>query len=84
MCMKKQEQLVLQVLNEKDMYGYEIAEKLNGSPGSSFAEKIGTLYPVLHSLEKQRYLKSYVMNRDGKSRKYYKTTGKQGGVQYEK
>lgn len=84
MCMKKKEQLVLQVLNEKDMYGYEIAEKLNESPGNSFTEKIGTLYPVLHSLEKQRYLKSYVMNREGKARKYYKLARKQGGVQDEK
>ena len=82
--MKTQEQLILQVLNEKDMYGYEIAARLNEKPGSSFIEKIGTLYPTLHSLEKQKYLKSYVLHRNGKTRKYYKLANGQGGVQDEK
>ena len=84
MCMKTKEHLILQVLKEKDMYGYEIAEKLNESPGSSLAEKIGTLYPILHSLEKQKYLKSYILHCNGKTRKYYKLTNGQGGVQDEK
>ena len=34
----------------------------------------GTLYPILHSLEKERYLKSQSENVDGKIRKYYRIT----------
>lgn len=36
----------------------------------------GTLYPILHRLEKERLLKSYTKNVDGKIRKYYRTTDK--------
>ncbi len=34
----------------------------------------GTLYPILHSLEKENLLVSSDENVDGKIRKYYKTT----------
>ena len=34
----------------------------------------GTLYPILHSLEKENLLVSFDENVDGKIRKYYKTT----------
>jgi DNA-binding PadR family transcriptional regulator len=36
----------------------------------------GTLYPILHKLENEKFLKSYTENVDGKIRKYYKTTAK--------
>lgn len=36
----------------------------------------GTLYPILHKLEKETLLKSYTENVDGKIRKYYRTTSK--------
>ena len=38
----------------------------------------GTLYPILHKLEKEKLLKSYPEVVEGKIRKYYKTTP--GGV----
>lgn len=34
----------------------------------------GTLYPILHSLEKEGVLESYEENVEGKIRKYYKAT----------
>lgn len=34
----------------------------------------GTLYPILHSLEKENLLISFDENVEGKIRKYYKTT----------
>jgi DNA-binding PadR family transcriptional regulator len=34
----------------------------------------GTLYPILHSLEQDGFLKSQRMNVEGKIRKYYTTT----------
>lgn len=36
----------------------------------------GTLYPILHKLEKEKLLKSYSENISGKIRKYYSTTPK--------
>jgi PadR family transcriptional regulator PadR len=36
----------------------------------------GTLYPILHSLEKEGFLKSYHKTVGGKIRKYYRTTQK--------
>ncbi len=36
----------------------------------------GTLYPVLHSLESEGYLKVETRVIDGKVRKYYRATGK--------
>jgi PadR family transcriptional regulator, regulatory protein PadR len=34
----------------------------------------GTLYPILHKMEKEKFLKSYPKQVDGKIRKYYKIT----------
>jgi len=34
----------------------------------------GTLYPILHGLEKEGYLESYQEVVKGKARKYYRTT----------
>jgi DNA-binding PadR family transcriptional regulator len=36
----------------------------------------GTLYPILHKLEKDRLVKSHTVNHEGKIRKYYETTTK--------
>lgn len=36
----------------------------------------GTLYPILHKLEKEKLLKSFSENVDGKIRRYYSTTPK--------
>ena len=77
--MKHDEQRVLDILKEKEMHGYEIAVRLNSDPEKSFEYRIGTLYPMLRSLEKRRFLKSYQIKKDGKNRVYYKCTRKQGG-----
>ena len=76
--MKHDEQRVLDILKEKEMHGYEIIVKLNRDVDKSFEYRIGTLYPILRLLEKRRFLKSYEINKDGKSRIYYKRTTKQG------
>ena len=65
---------ILEILKDKEMYGYEIVKVLNEIPDHSFEHRIGTLYPILRSLEKRRFLKAYEINKDGKSRIYYKRT----------
>ena len=74
--------LLLQLLSEKDMYGYEIIETLEKRSNNVFSMKAGTLYPLLHSLESKGFLNSYESEVLGKVRKYYKIT-KQGKKELE-
>lgn len=66
--------LLLQLLEEKDMYGYEMIETLDKKSNNVFNLKAGTLYPLLHSLEDKNYLTSYENEVHGKVRKYYSIT----------
>ena len=44
--------LVLHLLSEREMYGYEIVTELASRSNAVFQMKEGTLYPLLHRLEK--------------------------------
>lgn len=66
--------LILRLLEEKDMYGYEMIETLQKKSENVFVLKAGTLYPLLHSLEGKNYLTSYENEVNGKLRKYYSIT----------
>jgi DNA-binding PadR family transcriptional regulator len=67
--------LILSLLNQKNMYGYEIIKKLEIRSNELFNLKEGTLYPILHSLEKSKYIESYWEKTETKrKRKYYKIT----------
>ena len=69
--------LILGILKDRDQYGYEMIESLNRISENVFEMKEGTLYPVLHSLEKAGYLRSYEQeNEGGRRRKYYHVTEK--------
>ena len=45
--------LLLKLLEEKDMYGYEMIETLRKKSNNVFELKAGSLYPLLHSLEEK-------------------------------
>lgn len=66
--------LLLKLLAEKDMYGYEMIETLRTRSQNVFELKAGTLYPLLHSLEEKKLLTVYEKEVGGKVRKYYKIT----------
>ena len=66
--------LVLKLLSEKDMYGYEMIDTLRKKSQNVFEFKAGTLYPLLHGLEEKEMLKSYEQEYLGKTRKYYSIT----------
>lgn len=66
--------LIMKLLAEKDMYGYEMIEVLSQRSKNVFELKVGTLYPLLHGLVKAGHLKSYDMEVGGKVRKYYQIT----------
>lgn len=67
--------LILSLLDEKDMYGYEMIETLRSRSENVFELKAGTLYPLLHGLEQKNLLTVYEKEVNGKTRKYYKITG---------
>lgn len=67
--------LILKLLDEKDMYGYQIIEELREKSNNVFELKAGTLYPLLHTLEQKEMLTSYEENADNaRVRKYYSIT----------
>ncbi|UFT99796.1 PadR family transcriptional regulator [Radiobacillus kanasensis] len=71
--------LVLQLLNERDMYGYELVKEMDKRSEHHLQIKEGTLYPALHKLEKQAYIECYWQNQEkGPARKYYRIT--QAGI----
>ena len=67
--------LVLTLLESGDMYGYQMIEELSRRSNDTFQMKEGTLYPILHALEKEKCLKSYEQEAPtGRVRKYYRIT----------
>lgn len=69
--------LILKLLSEKDMYGYEMIETLKERSNNVFELKAGTLYPLLHALEDKDALTVYEKATGARVRKYYSIT-KQG------
>lgn len=61
-------------LSKTDMYGYQIIKTLEVMSENVFSLNEGTLYPILHSLEKEGSLESYWCEAEGRKRKYYKIT----------
>ena len=72
--------LLLRLLDEKDMYGYEMIDTLRKKSNNVFELKAGTLYPLLHTLEEKGMLKSYEQDFAGKTKKYYSITKEGKGV----
>lgn len=67
--------LVLQLLNERNMYGYELVKEMDRRSDHNLQMKEGTLYPALHKMEKQEYIEHYWENqKKGPARKYYRIT----------
>ena len=67
--------LILSLLKDGDKYGYEMVETLAKRSDDTFALKEGTLYPLLHALEKEKFVESYSKTApSGRERKYYRLT----------
>ena len=76
--------MVLRLLAEKPMYGYQVVKELQARSEGYFDLEQGTLYPALHRLEKDELVESqWEVVEDGPSRKYYHITDK-GRVELEK
>ena len=69
--------LVLALLKGREMYGYQIIEELERRSNKVFQLKEGTLYPVLHGLEKDRLVAAREAETvKGRVRRYYAITPK--------
>lgn len=68
--------LILSLLHNKDMYGYELAKYVREKSENQFELKEGTLYLSLKRLEKNKWIESYWGDEQGPGgrRKYYKLT----------
>lgn len=68
--------LILELLSEENMYGYQMIKRLHEKSEDVFELKEGTLYPILHSLEEKSLISSYWDESTAKKRKYYTITEK--------
>lgn len=69
--------LVLSLLAGEDMYGYQMIVELARRSDRTFEMKEGTLYPVLHGLEREGLVEAYQQEAPtGRMRKYYHLTRK--------
>jgi PadR family transcriptional regulator PadR len=70
------ELLLLRLLNEKEMYGYELVRTIKEVTDEAISLGEGVIYPVLHSLERNGSLKSKRKPVSGRTRVYYSLTKK--------
>src|SRR4051812_42391085 len=70
------ELLVLRLLQDQEMYGYELVQAIRDRTGSQVTLAEGVVYPVLHALEQDGALKARRKTVSGRSRIYYSLTAK--------
>jgi len=68
------ELLILRLLQQGEMYGYEIVQAIRDRTGASIALGEGVVYPVLHNLERDGALTAQRKPVNGRSRIYYSLT----------
>ena len=67
--------MILSVLSEQEMYGYQMIGEINRRSENVFSMKEGTLYPILHAMVADGLLESYdAKSETGRDRKYYRIT----------
>jgi PadR family transcriptional regulator PadR len=69
--------LILCLLDQQSMYGYQIIKELERKSEGYFRFKEGTLYPALHRLEQAGLIEGkWQMLANGRQRRYYHITEK--------
>jgi PadR family transcriptional regulator PadR len=67
--------LILAVLSEEPMYGYQISQELDQRSDGYFDMKEGLLYPLLHRMQREGLVNSKWQEAEGaRRRKYYAIT----------
>jgi PadR family transcriptional regulator PadR len=68
---------VLQLLEQRPMYGYELVEALSSQTEGVLAMGQSTLYPLLYNLESKHLIRGvWRESESGRQRKYYTLTKK--------
>lgn len=66
--------LILNLLEKREQYGYQLIKELERMSDGTFSLKEGTLYPILHTMEAEGWVESYWEEAEGRKRKYYRIT----------
>jgi PadR family transcriptional regulator PadR len=66
--------LILRLLADREMYGYELVRDIETATGAAIKIGEGVVYPILHALEANGYLKASRKPVNGRTRIYYSTT----------
>jgi PadR family transcriptional regulator PadR len=72
------ELLVLRLLEQQEMYGYELVQAIRARTDDAISLGEGVVYPLLHALEQQGALKSRRKAVNGRTRIYYSVTARGG------
>ncbi|HPG42015.1 MAG TPA: helix-turn-helix transcriptional regulator [bacterium] len=71
------ELLILSTVLDEKKHGYQIALEIEEKSAGYFKFNHGTLYPILHKMEKEKYIKgSWQQEGPKRKRKYYTITEK--------
>ena len=70
------ELVVLRLLAEREMYGYEIARTLKVLSRETLSLGEGVLYPALHAMEARGLLRPRPRQVEGRTRIYYQLTAR--------
>ena len=70
------ELLILRMLKDREMYGYDLVKAIRESTGGEIALGEGVIYPTLHDLESKGHLSTRRAAKNGRTRIYYKLTKK--------
>lgn len=69
--------MILSVLARDASYGYEIIKRINDEAEGLFLWQEGTVYPILHKLEQESFVRTqWQQAESGRERKYYYITAK--------
>lgn len=68
------ELLVLRLLAQREMYGYQLVEEIRRQTRGELGFGEGCIYPYLHHLEAEKQVSCARREVEGRSRNYYKLT----------
>ena len=68
------EQVVLGMILDRELTGYDIKKEIEGSIGKFYKASHGKLYPTLKKLTDKEFLTMREQNQGGRQKKYYQAT----------
>ncbi len=72
--------VVLEILSQGSMYGYELSKAVTQRSGDILSLGRGTLYPLLYNLESKGWIEGNWQDQEnGRKRRYYEITDKGRG-----